>query len=240
MRVYKMREALLNEIFSQTGLDSVEILRNETLENKCSTFDEFKVEETVCKNPYVQKALMEELILKKSLKNTYDHVSLNHHFFTGKLFDSENLLDTLEKIYGRIMPIRKDGKPAGYFVSDTSPMALTVIQKLDANDNLDASIRHFLSFSSEMRSGMKDGSAVAIEKISLTKKSRLNLYDNFLEKIIDNDLNITGLASFSNNRLSEGELEKDFFIQGLIERGNKVYLFKEEGVEVLQIYVKKA
>ena len=233
-----MKEVLFQEIFSKTGLDNVWISGCDALEKYFPTSDEFDVKETVLRNPFVQKALLEELILTKSCD--FDNVSLNHQFFTSNTSFLEELQSILKKLYWQIVPIKRDGKLIGYSVSATSSIALAAIQELYSNNDIDMSFRRFLSLDGEPHHRMRDGSVMLVEKVGLAEKDRLNLNDNTLFKIIVNDLNIIGISCFFNNRLSEDELENDSFIQGLIENGSKVYLYKEEGKEILQVFVKKS
>lgn len=235
-----MKEALLQEVFSQTGSGDIRVLRCEALENNSLTSDISDVREIVRSHPCVQKALLEELILRRNSECDFDGVSLNYQFLTGNPSVLDELQSILKKLYGQILPIEMDGKSIGYSVSTTSSLALNVIQELYTNNAIDVSIRRFIALDEKVNPRMRDGSVMLVEKVVLPENDRLNLSDNSLFKIIVNDLNVIGLACFFSNKLSEDELENDSFIQGLIENGNKVYLYKPDGEEILQVYVKKA
>lgn len=242
-----MKEVLRNEIFSSTK--EWDILSDTNVFNvfaegvpRCDSSEKGKdiIRKVICRNLSIQKALVEELVHVKCFEKGFDSVNVNYPFFVGKLCNAEELLADLKAIYGVIWPITdRNQKLVGYYVSNTSPQALISVKELYDENRIDSLILRFLSLAKETQSVKNHYERfLLMEKTTPPQQYDFNAHDDNFYKIIKGSLKYAGIYSFMTNKFNEKELEKDCYIQKLIELGHKVYVCKYEDENYLNVYVK--
>lgn len=138
-----------------------------------------------------------------------------------------------------IWPITdKNQKLVGYWVSSTSPQALISAKELYDENRIDGLILRFLSLTEETHSAENYKNFLLMEKTMPPRQYDFNTNGDNFYKIIESSLKYAGIYSFMTNKFNEEELEKDCYIQKLIELGHKVYVCKYEDRDYLNVYVK--
>lgn len=243
-----MRRITRDEVFSSDRPYEVKTLAdkafiNEAFMRSSAWEKDDKVQKVILENFFLQKALIDELIVIDD--ETADAVSLNCQFFAGEALTAEELLSVLKRVYGTIMPIEdKNGEIIGYHVSDTSQAALDSAKELYDEGKLDDFIYRFVSLpgkgcyahGKECSESQEELFGEA-EKTSLPEKDVLSIENSDFYKTASDFIKHAGMYAFFANKQSFYDLEGDACIQGLIDLGHRVYIWRAKGDGFFSIYV---
>lgn len=231
-----MKAILQSEIFASTKLDDIEILVEKPLKNVASKLTKEELKGIISKYPFVQKALIEELVYMDSLKDEFDLISLNHNFFIGELYTSDEMAFVVQSVYEKVMPIMgKNQGLVGFAVSRAFNLALEAVRELYDENKIDDFVTHFLSLTEQVCLDQGEHNLWMAEKRTAPTKYD---WDESFYKIIDSDLKQIGIYAFYTNKFNEEALERDYYIQKFIELGKRVYICQFAGEKLLTVYIK--
>lgn len=234
-----MKRVFLQDIFSSIKLEDTNILVGKDLKNIFYEFPPQKIKKNIYENPFLQKSLIEELAYINSLNDEFDRIDMNHQFFIGELYTPEELVTTLKMVYENIMPIvDKNQRLVGYSVSNASSTARSMIKELYDERKISHFITHFLSLTEKNYLGIEEKGFWKAEKVIIPQECKLDIYDDSFYKVIESDLKYAGIYSFLVNKFNIEVLEKDYYIQKLIELEKSVYICKFEGEKLLNVFIK--
>lgn len=184
------------------------------------------IETVINSNLLIQSKLYIDTIINDKYHYNSGFINNNWQYYSN---NCRQLLYELTPIYKSIRKITKEGKCKGFHVSDVNPMALEIIRYKIKQNKIDSKILRYINHEGIGSKGYGN-EAFCLEKVLGDRlvSNELDLDYKELLKDVFTRLELQGVAYLLVNNMSLDIIEKDFIVQGLIQKGLHAFAISYE------------